>query len=136
MRGKKRAVGKTLDDALLNTIAVQGDLQREDLARLLCKVLETFNFPKYFLIEGTSVSILQHMMDEFEEYSHKLVDPAVPEQYIRDLPLEDLKGMLTVRQSQLCAHLELLRAPHNSLQIGQLGWDEVFIHYKMVAIQV
>ena len=28
------AVGKTLADALLNTVAIQGDLQREDLARL------------------------------------------------------------------------------------------------------
>ena len=33
-REKERlvAVGKTLADALLNTVAVQGDLQREDLA--------------------------------------------------------------------------------------------------------
>ena len=115
------AVGKTLADALLNTVAVQGDLQREDLAHLLCKVLETFNFRKYFLIDESSVSILQHLMDELEEYSHKLVDPAIPEQYIRDLPLEDLKGMLVAGQGQLCARLELLRAAHNNLQIGQLG---------------
>ena len=75
-------------------------------------------------------------MDVFEEYSHKLVDPAVLDQYIRDLPLKDLKGMLTARQGQLCAPLELLRAAHNNLQIGQLSWDDVFTHFKMVAIQV
>ena len=131
-----RAVGKTLADAILNTVAVQGDLQQEDLARLFCKVLETFNFRKYFLIDETSISILQRLMDEFEEYSHKLVDPAVPDQYIRDLRLEELKGMLTARQGQLCARLELLRAAYNSLQIGQLSWDEVFTHFKMLAIQV
>ena len=131
-----RMVGKTLADAMLNTVAVQGDLQREDLACLLCKVLKTFNFRKYFLIDETSVLILQRLMDELEEYAHKLVDPAVPDQYIRDLPLEDLKGMLTARRSQLCACLELLRAAHNNLQIGQIRWDEVFTHFKMVAIQV
>ena len=131
-----RTVGKTLAESMLNTVAVQGDLQREDLACLLCKVLETFKFRKYFLIDETSVSILQRLMDELEEYAHKLVDPAVPDQYIRDLPLEDLKGMLTARRGQLCARLELLRAAHNNLQIGQIGWDEVFTHFKMVAIQV
>ena len=130
------AVGKTLADALLNTVAVQGDLQREDLARLLCKVLEIFNFQKYFLVDESSVSILQSLMDELEEYSHKLVDPAVPDQYIRDLPLEDLYGMLTASRGQLCARLELLRAAHNCLQIGQIVWEEVFTHLKMVAIQV
>ena len=123
-------------DALLKTVAVQGDLQREDLARLLCKVLETFNFRKYFLVDKSSISILQHLMDELEEYSHKLVHPTVPGQYIRDLPLEELKGMLTARWGQLCARLELLRAARNSLQIGRIGWDEVFTHFKMVAIQV
>ena len=131
-----RAVGKTLADALLNTVGVQGDLQREDLARLLCKVLDIFDFRKYFLIDETSISILQRLMDDFEEYSHKLVDPDVPDQYIRDLPLEDLKVMLTARRGQLCARLELLRAAHNQLQTGQLIWDEVFIHFKTVAIQV
>ena len=131
-----RAVGKTLADAMLNTVAVQGDLQWEDLARIFCKVLETFNFHKYFLIDETSISILQRLMDDFEEYAHKLVDPAIPDQDIRDLPLEDLKGMLTARRGQLCARLELLRAAHNQLQIGQLSWDEVFTHFKMVAIQV
>ena len=40
-------------------------------------------------------------MDELEEYSHNLVDLAVPDQYIRDLPLEDLKGMLMARRCQL-----------------------------------
>ena len=130
------AVGKTLADALLNTVAVQGDLQREDLPHILCKVLETFNFRKYFLIDETSILILQRLMDHFEEYAHKLVDPATPDQYIRDLPLEDLKGMLTARRGQLCARLELLPAAHNKLQIGQLSWDEVFTHFKMVAIQV
>ena len=54
-----RAVGKTLADALLNSVAMQGDLHREDLARLLCKVLEIFDFRKYFLIDETSISILQ-----------------------------------------------------------------------------
>ena len=48
---RRVALGKTLADALLNIVAVQGDLQREDLARLLCKVLETFSFRKYFLID-------------------------------------------------------------------------------------
>ena len=91
------AVGKTLADALLNTVAMQGDLQREDLARLLCKVLETFNFRRYFLIDETSVSILQHLMDELEEYSHKLVDAEITDKFIRDLPLEDFKGMLVIR---------------------------------------
>ena len=75
-------------------------------------------------------------MDELEEYSHKLVEPVVPEQYIRDLPLEDLKGMLTARQGQLCSQLELLRAAHNNLQIGAIGWEDVFLHFKMVAIQI
>ena len=77
-----RAVGKTLADALLNTVAVQGDLQREDLAHMLCKVLEIFDFRKYFLIDETSISIFQRLMDDFEEYSHKLVNPDVPDQYI------------------------------------------------------
>ena len=129
-------VRKTLADALLNTVAVQRDLQREDIARLLCKVLETFNFRKYFLIDESSSSILQHLMDELEEYAHKLVDPAVPDQYIRNLPLEDLKGMLTARRGQLCARLELLRTAHNNLHIRLVGWEDVFIHFKMVAIQV
>ena len=75
-------------------------------------------------------------MDELEEYSHKLVDPAVPDQHIRDLTLEDLKGMLTARRGQLCARLELLRVAHNNLQIGAIGWEEVFLHFKMVAIQI
>ena len=75
-------------------------------------------------------------MDNLEECSHKLVDPDVPDQYIRDLPLEHLKMMLTARRGQLCARLELLRAAHNQLQSGQLTWDEVFIHFKTVAIQV
>ena len=75
-------------------------------------------------------------MDELEEYSHKLVNPAVPDQYIWDLLLEDLKGMLTARRGQLCARLELLRTAHNNLQIGLVGWEDVFIHFKMVAIQV
>ena len=74
-----RAVGKTLADALLNSVAVQGDLQWEELARLLCKVLEIFDFRKYFLIDETSISILQRLMDDLEEYSHKLVDPDVPD---------------------------------------------------------
>ena len=47
-----RAVGKTFADAILNTVAVQGDLQRED-ACIFCKELETFNFYKYFLIDET-----------------------------------------------------------------------------------
>ena len=128
------AVGKTLADALLNTVAVQGDLQREDLACPLCKVLETFSLPK--ILPKYSVSILQHLIDEPKEYSHKLVDPAVPDQYIRDLPLEDLKAMLTARRGQLCARLELLRAAHNRLQIEQIGWEETCTHFKMVAIQV
>ena len=75
-------------------------------------------------------------MDELEEYSHKLVDPAIPDHYIRDLPLEDLKGMLKARWGQLCARLESLRTAHNNLQIGLIGWDDVFIHFKIVAIQV
>ena len=87
-----RVEGKTLADALLNTVLVQGDLQREDLARLLCKVVETFNFQKYFPLDKSMLSILHHLMDELEEYAHKLVDPATPDQYIRDLPLEDLRG--------------------------------------------
>ena len=130
------AVGKTLADALLNTVAMQGDLQWEDLARLLCKVLETFNFRRYFLIDETSFSILQHLMDELEDYSHKLVDAAIPDEYIRDLPFHNLKGMLVARGGQLCARLELLRTAHNNLQNGQIGWEEVFIHYKIVATQV
>ena len=63
---------------------------------------------KYFLIDEVSVSILQRLMDDFEEYSHKLVDPVTPDRYIRDLPLDDLKGMLTARRGQLCARLELV----------------------------
>ena len=43
-------------------------------------------------MDESSVSILHHLMDELEEYAHKLVDPAMLDQYIRDLPLEDLKG--------------------------------------------
>ena len=108
-----REVGKTLADALLNTVVVQDDLQREDLARILCKVLETFDFRKYFLIDEVSVLILQRLMDDFEEYSHKLVDPVTPDRYIRDLPLDDLKGMLMARRGQLCARLELLRTAHS-----------------------
>ena len=130
-----RAVGKTLADALLNSVVLQGDLQREDLARLLCKVLAILDFRQYFLIDETSISILQRLMDDFEEYSNKLVDPDVPDQYIRDLPLENLKIMLTARRGQLCARLELLRNAHNQLQSGQLTWDEVFVQYKTVAIQ-
>ena len=130
------AVGKTLADALLNTVPVQGDLQQEDLARLLCKVLETFNFRKYFPMDESSVSILHHLMDELEEYTHKLVNPEIPDQYIRDLPLEDLRGMLTAWQGPLCAQLELLRMAQNSLQIGVLGWEDIFLHFRMVAIQL
>ena len=36
----------------------------------------------------------------------------------------------------MCARLELLRAAHNNLQNGQIGWEEVFIHYNMVDTQV
>ena len=50
--------------------------------------------------------------------------------------MENLKVRLTARRGQLCARLELLRAAHNQLQSGQLTWDEVFIHFKTVAIQV
>ena len=130
-----QAVGKTLADALLNSVNVVGDLQKEDLARLLCKVLAILDFRQYFLIDETSVSILQRLMNDFEEYSNKLVDPDVPDQYIRDLPLENLKIMLTARRGQLCARLELLRSAHNQLQSGQLMWDEVFVEYKTVGIQ-
>ena len=59
-------------------------------------------------------------MDDLEEYSHKLVDPDVPDQYIRDLPLEHLQVMLTARRGQLCARLEPLKVAHNQLQSGQL----------------
>ena len=131
-----RAVGKTLTDALLNTVPVQGDLQRENQARLLCKVVETFNFQKYFPIDESALSILHHLMDELEEYSHKLVDPATPDQYIKDLPLEDLKGMLTTWRGQLCTRLELLRTAQNSLQIRTLDWEDVFLHFRTVAIQL
>ena len=130
-----RAVGKTLADALLNSINVVGDLQKEDLARLFCKILTISDFRQYFLIDETSVSILQRLMNDFEEYTNKLVDPEVPDQYIRDLPLERLKVMLTARRGQLCARLEILRTAHNQLQSGRLMWDEVFIEYKTVAIQ-
>ena len=130
-----QAVGKTLADALLNSVNVVGDLQKEDLARLLCKVLAILDFRQYFLIDETSVSILQRLMNDFEEYSNKLVDPDVPDQYIRDLPLENLKIMLTARRGQLCARLELLRSAHNQLQSGQLMWDDVFVEYKTVGIQ-
>ncbi len=133
---KLRTVGKTLADALLNTVPVQGDLQREDQARLLCKILETFNFSKYFPLDTSVVSILHYLMDELEEYANKLVDPLVIDQYIKDLPLEDLKGMLTARRGQLCTRLELLRMAQNNLQIGVLGWEDVFLHFKTVAIQM
>ena len=42
-----RTVGKTIDDALINTFPAQGDLQREDHTSPL-KIVETFNFSKYF----------------------------------------------------------------------------------------
>ena len=87
-----RVVRKTLADALLNTVPMQGDLQREDLARLKCKVGETFNFQKYFPLGESTLSILHHLTDELEEYAQKLVGPAIPDQYIRDLPLEDIRG--------------------------------------------
>ena len=131
-----RMVGKTLADALLNTVPVQGDLQREDQARLLCKILETFNFSKYFPLDTSVVSILRYLMDELEEYANKLVDPLVTDQYIKDLPLEDLKGVLTARRGQLCARLELLRMAQNNLQIGVLRWEDVFLHFKKVAVQM
>ena len=131
-----RAVGKTLADALLNSVNVVGDLQKEDLARLFCKILTIVDFRQYFLIDETSVSILQRLMNDFEEYTNKLVDPDVPDQYIRDLPLEKLKVMLTARRGQLCARLELLRSAHNQLQSGRLMWDDVFIEYKTVGIQL
>ena len=130
-----RAVGKTLADALLNSVNVVGDLQKEDLARLFCKILTIVDFRQYFLIDETSVSILQRLMNDFEEYTNKLVDPDVPDQYIRDLPLENLKVMLTARRGQLCARLELLRTAHNQLQSGRTMWDDVFIEYKTVGIQ-
>ena len=97
-----RMVGKTLADALLNTVPMQGDLQREDQARILCKILETFKFSKYFPLDTSVVSILHYLMDKLEEYANKLVDPLVTDQYIKDLPLEDLKGVLTARRGQLC----------------------------------
>ena len=87
-----RAVGKTLADALLNSVVLQGDLQRDDLARLLCKVLAILDFRQYFLIDETSISILQRLMDDYEEYSNKLVNPDVPDQYIQDLPLRISKS--------------------------------------------
>ena len=130
-----QAVGKTLADALLNSVNVVGDLQKEDLARLFCKILTVVDFRQYFLIDETSVSILQRLMNDFEEYTNKLVDPDVPDQYIRDLPLENLKVMLTARRGQLCARLELLRTAHNQLQSGRSMWDDVFIEYKTVGIQ-
>ena len=130
-----QAVGKTLADALLNSVNVVGDLQKEDLARLFCKILTILDFRQYFLIDETSVSILQRLMNDFEEYTNKLVDPEVPDQYIRDLPLETLKNMLTARRGQLCARLELLRTAHNQLQSGRSMWDDVFIEYKTVGIQ-
>ena len=58
-----RVVGKTLADALLNTVPMQGDLQLEDHAHLLCKVVETFNFQKYFPMDESALSILHHLMD-------------------------------------------------------------------------
>ena len=131
-----RMVGKSLADALLNTVPVQGDLQWEDQARLLCKILETFNFSKYFPLDTSVVSILRYLMDELEEYANKLVDPLVTDQYIKDLPLEDLKGVLTARRGQLCARLELLRTAQNNLQIGVLRWEDVFLHFKTVAVQM
>ena len=131
-----RMVGKTLADALLNTVPVQGDLQREDQARLLCKILETFNFSKYFPLDNSMVSILRYLMDELQEYANKLVDPFLTDQYIKDLPLEDLKGVLTARRGQLCAWLELLRTAQNNLQIGVLRWEDVFLHFKTVAVQM
>ena len=131
-----RTVGKTIDGALFNTVLVQGYLQWEDQAHLLCKILETFNFSKYFPLDDSSVSILHYLMDELEEYAHKLVDPMIPDQYIKDLPLEDLKGMLKARWGQLCTRLELLRMTQNNLQTGVLGWDDVFLHYRMVEIQL
>ena len=130
-----QAVGKTLAEALLNSVNVVGDLQKEDLARLFCKILTVVDFHQYFLIDETSVSILQRLMNDFEEYTNKLVDPDVPDQYIRDLPLENLKVMLTARRGQLCARLELLRTAHNQLQSGRSMWDDVFIEYKTVGIQ-
>ena len=83
-----------------HTVPVQGDLQWEDQACLLCKVLETFNFSKYFPLDTSTVSILHYLMDKLEEYANKLVDPLVTDQYIKDLPLEDLKGMLKARRGQ------------------------------------
>ena len=129
-------VGKTLADALLNTVPVQGDLQREDQARLLCKILEMFNFSKYFPLDTSVVSILRYLMDELKEYTNKLVDPLVTDQYIKDIPLEDLKGVLTARRSQLFARLELLKTAQNNLQIGVLIWGDVFLHFKTMAIQM
>ena len=64
------------------------------------------------------------------------MDPATPDQYIKDLPLEDLKRMLTALRGQLCARLELLRMAQNSLQIGTLDWEDVFFHFRTVAIQL
>ena len=116
-----RAVGKPLTDALLNTVPMQGDLQWKDQARLVCKVVETFNFQKYFPMDESGLSILHHLMDELEEYSHKLVDPATPDQYIKDLPLEDLKGMLIARGGQLCTWLDLLRTALTQLADRENG---------------
>ena len=82
------------------------------------------------------VSILHYLMDELEEYANKLVDLLVMDQYIKDLPLEDLKGVLTARQGQLCARLKLLRTAQNNLQIGVLRWEDVFLHFKMVVVQM
>ena len=84
-----QAVGKTLADALLNSVNVVGDLQKEDLARLFCKILTILDFRQYFLIDETSVSILQRLMNDFEEYTNKLVDPEVPDQYITRSPTGD-----------------------------------------------
>ena len=55
---------------------------------------------------------------------------------IKDLPLEDLKEMLTAWREQLCPWLDLLRTAQNSLQIGTLDWEDVFLHYRTVAIQL
>ena len=44
--------------------------------------------------------------------------------------------MLTARRGQLCTRLELLRTAQNSLQIGTLDWEDVFLHFRTVAIQL
>ena len=125
-------VGKTLDDTLLATVPKANE-QKEDQARLFCKILDTFDYPKYFAVEETR-SILFHLLEEFTEYAQSPIKPSKPKPVILNAPLTNIKEMVGARRVQIGNRVELLVKALNELQIDVVDWGHVFSHYKSLAL--